>query len=50
MRILILIIMNVLLFARINPFEPVINPQNKIIIKPEFFKEKKFIFQMTQEF
>ncbi|WP_024791320.1 MULTISPECIES: AMIN domain-containing protein [unclassified Lebetimonas] len=44
MRILILIIMNVLLFARINPFEPVINPQNKIIIKPEFFKEKKVYF------
>jgi len=38
MRILILIIMNVLLFARINPFEPVITPQNTIIIKPQYFK------------
>jgi len=41
MRILILIIMNVILFARINPFEPVITPQNTIIVKQQYFKNAK---------
>ena len=33
--------MNVILFARINPFEPVITPQNTIIVKQQYFKNAK---------
>jgi hypothetical protein len=28
-----------MLFARINPFEPVITPKNTIIVKPKYFKK-----------
>ena len=40
MRFLILLL-GVILFARINPFEPVITPKNTSVIKPEYFKEAK---------
>ena len=29
------------LFARINPFEPVVKPQNVIVVNPSYFKEAK---------
>jgi hypothetical protein len=50
MNKIFLFITTTLLFARINPFEPVVKPYNYEIIKPDYFKEKKFIFQMMQEF
>jgi hypothetical protein len=42
MKILIFLISAVLAFARINPFEPVINPDNTIkVVKQEYFKKAK---------
>lgn len=35
--ILIVLFFPFVLLARINPFEPVINPQNTIVVKPEYF-------------
>jgi len=37
----LLIFMPLLLLARLNPFEPVIKPQNTIVITPDYFKETK---------
>ena len=37
----LLVFFPLMLLARINPFEPVINPQNTIIVKPEYFKNAK---------
>jgi len=31
------------LLARINPFVPVINPQNKVVIKPKYFSKAKIM-------
>jgi len=39
-RFLVLLI-GVLLFARMNPFEPVITPQNTTVVKPQYFKKAK---------
>jgi hypothetical protein len=44
MNKLFLFITATLLFARINPFEPVVKPYNYEIIKPDYFKEKKVYF------
>ena len=41
MRYLVLFLTITALFARINPFEPVTNPTNQVIIKPKYFKEAK---------
>jgi hypothetical protein len=44
MKILIFLISAVLAFARINPFEPVINPDNTIkVVKQEYFKAKVYL-------
>jgi hypothetical protein len=40
-RKIILIFLPLILFARINPFEPVISPTNKNIIKPKYFTHAK---------
>ena len=40
MRYLLLFI-GVFLFARLNPFEPVITPQNSVVVKPEYFQKAK---------
>ncbi len=40
-KIYVLLIFPLILSARINPFEPVITPQNSIIVKPEYFTGKK---------
>jgi hypothetical protein len=42
MRILFFILLSVFLFARINPFEPVMNPNEKIRhVKKDYFKSTK---------
>ncbi|ACM93552.1 conserved hypothetical protein [Nautilia profundicola AmH] len=41
MKKLLFILITTFLFARINPFEPVVKPQNTIIINPTYFKETK---------
>jgi hypothetical protein len=38
---IIYLLIPILLFARINPFEPVVNPSSTKVIKTEYFKEKK---------
>jgi len=38
---LLFLFISTLLFARINPFEPVIEPGKTIIVKPKYFKEAK---------
>ncbi len=35
------LLLPLILYARINPFKPVITPQNTIVVKPEYFTEKK---------
>jgi hypothetical protein len=35
------LLISTLLFARINPFVPVVKPQNTIIVKPSYFKQKE---------
>jgi len=37
----IFLLIPVFLMARINPFEPVINPEKTLILKPYYFKNKK---------
>jgi hypothetical protein len=37
---LICLLIFTVLFARINPFVPVVKPQNIIIVKPDYFKQK----------
>ena len=44
MNKLFLFITATLLFARVNPFEPVVKPYNYEIIKPDYFKTKKVYF------
>jgi hypothetical protein len=42
MKILIFLIISVFVFARINPFEPVINPNENIkVVKKDYFKSTK---------
>ncbi|GAB6074331.1 AMIN domain-containing protein [Nautilia lithotrophica] len=41
MKKLLFLFICTFLFARINPFEPVIKPQNTIVINPQYFKETK---------
>lgn len=40
-KIYIFLIFPLILFARINPFEPVITPQNTIVVKPKYFTKKR---------
>jgi len=35
----LIFLMGVLLFARVNPFEPVIKPESQKVIKPKYFKK-----------
>jgi len=37
----IFLLIPIFLFARINPFEPVISPENTLIVKPKYFKKVK---------
>ena len=37
----IFLLIPIILFARLNPFQPVITPENTIIVKPQYFKEVK---------
>ncbi|WP_457564208.1 AMIN domain-containing protein [Caminibacter sp.] len=41
MKYLVFAILFVFSFARINPFEPVIKPNNNTIVKPQYFKKAK---------
>ena len=41
MKKLLFLFILTFLYARINPFEPVVKPQNIIVINPTYFKEKK---------
>ena len=41
MKKLLFLFICTFLFARINPFEPVVKPQNTIIINPKYFKNAK---------
>ena len=41
MKKLLFLFICTLLFARINPFEPVVKPQNTIIISPTYFEKTK---------
>jgi len=38
---LLFLFISTFLLARINPFEPVVQPQNTIIVSPKYFKEAK---------
>jgi len=44
-RKLAFLLISTFLFARLNPFEPVVKPQNEIILKPSYFKQKKVYLQ-----
>jgi len=37
----IFLLIPIFLFARINPFEPVISPENTLVVKPKYFKKVK---------
>jgi len=37
----LILLLATFLFARINPFEPVITPKNTSVVKPKYFKEVK---------
>jgi len=37
----IFLLIPIFLLARINPFEPVITPENTLVVKPEYFKKVK---------
>lgn len=41
MKKIFLLLITTFLFARLNPFEPVVKPQNTIIVNPQYFKEAK---------
>ena len=41
MKKLLFLFILTFLYARINPFEPVVKPQNTIVINPTYFKETK---------
>ena len=41
LKIFLFLLFPVFLLARINPFKPVINPQNTIIVKPKYFTKQK---------
>lgn len=43
MKKLLFLFILTFLYARINPFEPVVKPQNTIVINPTYFKETKVI-------
>jgi len=42
-----ILFVGVILFARLNPFEPVVKPENTMIIKPSYFK--KAVINLTKD-
>jgi len=40
---LLFLFISTVLIARMNPFEPVVKPQNTIVISPKYFKEEKVV-------
>ncbi len=43
MKKVILLFIVTFVFARINPFVPVIKPENRLIVKPDYFKKTKVL-------
>ena len=41
MKKIFLLLLPLIAFCRLNPFKPVITPQNTLVVKPHFFREAK---------